>query len=571
MNRDDNNFPNLDPVEIHDGPDLPERLLSGVEKVAEFVLATYGPNGGYAAFKAPHSRGRGTKDGVTAAAMLGGGFVDPVENYASDAVKQASGQTNMDAGDGTTVSALLTASIARLGFKALKDGADSDKLGKGIHRAVSKCVEAVKAMAIPADAGHLRKVALTSMNGNVEVATIISEAMEAVGPEGSVAVATTREKTTRLDFDPQFFAHMGYLNDLFINVTDHNVCAMQFPLVLLTDATLAKSNDLLPFVQYAISVERPLLVIAGNVTNDAMNLLVSNAMRGHLMCAVQLTKIGHDGHEWLNDLAAYTGAKVMMKGNAGGSLDVAAKDPAGWLGSAAAAIVRADSIGIKRGAGDFQSPLSPDDSTGKLSGYAQLLKCFKEAATRVPERVATLSALAVSDGTSLQDREKIEHRITMLDRGRATIYVGTGGVSETQSLKDLIEDGIRATRCAAEEGILPGGGIAMFRISTLEIPEGIHKDEAKGWEIVRETLQAPIRRLAKSAGMDADAILAELLDKPENHGFDFREEKGGDMIEMGIIDTAKVIRCAMQNSASAAVTLLQTRQLASPIPGGHRI
>lgn len=573
MNRDDN-FPNMDPLEIHSGPDVPKRLLEGVRKTAEFVGVTFGPNGGYAAFKSPHQKGRGTKDGATAAKMLGGGFIDPVESFAADFVMQASAQTNQDAGDGTTVSALLTEHIARHGFEALANGSDSNKLGKGIKKAIERCVEAVRSMSIPADARILRDVVLTSMNGDTDVAAIISEAMEVVGPEGSVKVEGTREKTTRLDFDQQFYAPMGYLHPAFVNMGKIDACAMACPLVLLTDATLEKGNDLKPFVQYAANMGRPLLVVAGNVKGDAMNILVTNmaasitteGKNGILACAIQTPGSGHDAIEWLNDLAAYTGAKIAMKGNSGGSLETAMKDPAGWLGSAQEAVVKSDSISIKRG---------PDDIEAQESEWhRQMAKCFKDAGKRVPERVAMLKALAAAEGTSLQERERLEARVTMLDKGRATIYVGTGGVAETQALKDLIEDGIRATRCAAEEGILPGGGIALLRVLGMvenQIPDGIHKDEQSGWHIVLNMLSAPIRRLAESAGMDAEALVGGLIGKPANHGFDFRNEVEGDMIEMGVIDTAKVMTRALQNSASAAVTLLQTRQVATPIINGHRI
>ncbi len=568
-------FPSVDPLELHSGNGMRERLQAGAAKVAEFVLATYGPNGGFAGFKCPGMNGRGTKDGATAAKMLAGGLQDPVESFAADAVMQASAQTNQDAGDGTTVSTLLTSFLTTSGFEAIEAGADSNKLGKGVHAAIGKCVEAVKSMSIPADTAHLRNVALTSMNGNAEVAAIISEAMEIVGPQGSVQVLGTREKTTRLDFEQQFFARMGYLSEAFVNFPEQGASVMSYPLVLLTDATLTKANDVKPFIDYAAKVKRPLFVVAANVRDDAMNMLAGNARvfvseqgaRGILACAVQVPWAGQDAADWLADLAAYVGGKVAMKGAAGGSLEVAAKNPGQWLGSAQAVLVKSDSFSVKKGPEQIEP--GPDSE-----GYNQAARCFAEAAKRVPARVAELKVLASAETTTLQEREKIEQRITLLDKGRATIYVGTGGVSETQALKDLIEDGIRATRCAAEEGILPGGGIAMLHImGSLEgqIPDGIHKDEQSGWNIVLDMLSAPIRRLAQSAGMDANELVSRLFGKPANYGYDFRNEVEGDMIDLGVIDTAKVIRCALQNSASAARTLLQTRVVASPIINGHRL
>ena len=524
-----------------------QKILAGVEKLSNAVTSTLGPSGRNVILDKKFGSPQITKDGVTVAKEIE--LPDPFENMGAQMVKEVASKTNDVAGDGTTTATLLAESIYREGLKNLTAGANAMALKAGIDKATAAVVDAIaKQSKKVKTADEITQVATISANGDEEIGKMISDAMEKVGQNGTITVEEAKTLDSSLDVVDGMQFDKGYLSPYFVTSPDTMEAVLEGAYILIHEKKISSLQDLLPVLQAVAKTGKPLLIVAEDVDGEALATLVVNKLRGTLnICAVKAPGFGDRRKAMLQDIAVLTGGKVISD-EVGMKLEnVKLED----LGQAARVTVDKDNTTIVDGAG-------------------------KKAA--IAARVAEIK-VQIDNTTSDYDKEKLQERLAKLAGGVAVIHVGAATEVEMKEKKDRIDDALHATRAAVEEGIVPGGGVALLR-TRKALKDAIASatgDEKVGMEIVYNVAEAPLRQIVENAGrQEAALVVAKVEDAKGTQGYDARNDEYVDMLAAGIVDPAKVTRLALQNAASVAGLLLTTECMITDIPekkecgcGGH--
>jgi chaperonin GroEL len=507
--------------------DARARLKRGVDALAEAVKITLGPKGRNVVIDKKFGSPTITKDGVTVAKEIE--LSDPVENMGAQMVKEVATKTSDLAGDGTTTATVLAQAIYREGLKNVTAGANPMELKRGIEKAVEAVVEQLKTLSVPsAGKKEIAQVGAISANNDKEIGNLIAEAMEKVGKDGVITVEEAKGLETTLETVDGTQFDRGYLSPYFVTDPEKMETVLEDAYLLIHDKKISAMKELLPILEKVAQGGRPLLIVAEDVDGEALATLVVNKLRGTLkVAAVKAPGFGDRRKEMLRDIAVLTGGQVISE-EVGFKLEnVALTD----LGRAKRIVVDKDNTTIVDGKG------KPDDIAGRINEIK----------------------VAIEKSTSDYDREKLQERLAKLSGGVAIINVGAATETELKEKKARVEDALHATRAAVEEGIVPGGGVALMRAqSALDRIRGT-EDEKTGVEIVRRALEEPIRLIAQNAGAEGSIVVAKVREsKDRNYGYNAQTDTYEDLVKAGVIDPTKVTRTALQNAASIAGLLLTT-------------
>jgi chaperonin GroEL len=507
--------------------DARAKLKRGVDQLAEAVRVTLGPKGRNVVIDKKFGSPTVTKDGVTVAKEVE--LSDPIENMGAQMVKEVATKTSDLAGDGTTPATVLAQAIFREGLKNVTAGANPMELKRGIDRAVEAVVEQLKVLSVPsAGRKEIAQVGTISANNDKEIGNLIAEAMEKVGKDGVITVEEAKGLETTLETVEGMQFDRGYLSPYFVTDPEKMETVLEDPYILIHDKKISAMKELLPLLEKVAQSGKPLLIIAEDVEGEALATLVVNKLRGTLKVAsVKAPGFGDRRKEMLRDVAVLTGGQVISE-ELGFKLENATLND---LGRAKRVVVDKDNTTIVDGKG------KPADIQG---------------------RIAEIRA-AIDKSTSDYDREKLQERLAKLSGGVAVINVGAATETELKEKKARVEDALHATRAAVEEGIVPGGGVALIRAqAVLEKIRGT-EDEKIGVEIVRRALEEPIRMIAQNAGAEGSIVVARVKEsKDKNFGYNAATDTYEDLVKAGVIDPTKVTRTALQNAASIAGLLLTT-------------
>ena len=521
--------------QIVHGEDSRQAILRGVNLLADAVKITLGPKGRNVVLDKKFGSPVITKDGVTVAKEIE--LKEPLENMGAQMVKEVASKTSDVAGDGTTTATVLAQAIFREGVKTVAAGANPMAVKRGIERAVEVAVEEIKKLAKDVKKGPMiAQVATVSANNDTHIGNIIAEAMDKVGKDGVITVEEAKSIETTLDVVEGMQFDRGYLSPYFVTDPDRMECVLENCLVLIHEKKISTMKDLLPLLEQVAKMGRPLLIIAEEVEGEALATLVVNKLRGTLQAAaVKAPGFGDRRKAMLEDVAILTGGKSLTEDLGIKLENVRVED----LGKAKKVVIDKDNTTIVEGAGKKEA----------LDGRVKQLR------------------VQIDETTSDYDREKLQERLAKLVGGVAVIKVGAATETEMKERKARVEDAMRATRAAVEEGIVPGGGVAFVRaIPALEKLK-LGGDEQIGVGIVKRALEEPLRMIVSNAGHEGAVVIGKVKEsKDPNLGFDAASEDYTDMISAGILDPAKVTRTALQNAASIAALMLTTEALVSEIP-----
>ena len=505
------------------------RLLAGVEKLARAVRSTLGPRGRNAVLDKGWGGPTITKDGVTVAEEIE--LKDKYENMGAQLVKEAASKTSDVAGDGTTTATVIAESLFKGALRNITAGADAMALNRGIQKAVDAVVKHLDKVSKPIDISkrdEVTQVGTISANGDARVGKDLADAFEKVGKDGVITVEEGKGLETTVEVVEGMQFDRGYLSPHFVTDPDRMEAVLESPLILVHEEKIPNVKGLVPLLEKASKANRPLLIIAEDVEGEALATLVVNKLRGILsVCAVKAPGYGDRRKAMLQDIATLTGAEAVMK-DLGVELD---KISLNRLGAAKKVIIDDNNTTIVEGAG----------ATNAIQGRIEQIKREIEATT------------------SDYDREKLQERLAKLAGGVAQINVGAATEIEMKERKARVEDALHATRAAIEEGIVPGGGVALLRsLGALDKVKTVGDDEATGVEIVRRALEAPARQIAENAGYEGAVVIRNILAKQGAYGFDADRGEYTDLVKAGIVDPTKVVRTALQNAASVAGLLVTT-------------
>ncbi|MFN3947308.1 MAG: chaperonin GroEL [Aquificaceae bacterium] len=521
------------------GEDARARLKAGVDKLANAVKVTLGPKGREVIIEKKWGTPLVTKDGVTVAKEIE--LKDPYENMGAQLVKEVASKTADVAGDGTTTATVLAQSIFTEGLKAIASGANPMDIKRGIDKAVERVVEEIKAQSIQVSGRkEIEQVATISANNDPEIGRIIADAMEAVGKDGVITVEESKSAQTTLETVQGMQFDRGYLSPYFVTNPDKMEAVLEDPYILIYEKKISNVKDLLPVLEQVVRAGKPILIIAEDVEAEALATLVVNHIKGVIRaCAVKAPGFGQRRKDYLQDIAILTGGTAITE-ELGIKLESVTLDMLG----------RADKVIVDK------------DNTTIVGG-----KGSKEA---IQARIEQIKKQIV-ETTSDYDREKLQERLAKLSGGVAIIRVGAATEAELKEKKARVEDAVHATKAAVEEGIVPGGGVALVRASeTLEDLKVDNHDQQIGVDIVKKACRTPLRQIAANAGFEGYVILEKVIqlgkEKGRSWGFDAATGEYKDMIEAGIIDPTKVVRTAIQNAASVAGTMLTAEALVAEIP-----
>jgi chaperonin GroEL len=518
------------------GADARERLLRGVDILANAVEVTLGPKGRNVVIEKSYGAPRTTKDGVTVAKEIE--LSDKFENMGAQMVREVASKTSDAAGDGTTTATVLARAIVREGAKAVAAGTNPMDLKRGIEKAVEAVVEDLKKRSKKVKSNEeIGQVGTISANGDKEIGDMIAKAMAKVGNEGVITVEEAKSLATELDVVEGMQFDRGYISPYFITNADKMVTELDEPYILIHEKKLTSLQPILPLLEAVVQAGRPLLIIAEEVEGEALATLVVNKLRGGLkVAAVKAPGFGDRRKAMLEDIAVVTGGQVISE-DLGIKLENVKLN---MLGSAKKVRVDKDDTTIIDGAG-------------------------KKA--DIQARVSQIK-LQIEDTTSDYDKEKLQERLAKLAGGVAVIRVGGATEIEVKERKDRVDDALNATKAAVEEGIVPGGGTALlYATKALNGLTGENEDQTQGIAIIRKAIQAPIRQIVENAGVEASIVVGKLLEqKSGTYGFDAQTEKYSDLIESGIVDPTKVVRVALQNAASVAALLITTEAMVADRP-----
>jgi chaperonin GroEL len=522
--------------EVKFASDARDRMLRGVDTLANAVKVTLGPKGRNVVIEKSFGAPRITKDGVTVAKEIE--LKDKFENMGAQMLREVASKQNDKAGDGTTTATVLAQAIVREGAKAVAAGMNPMDLKRGIDLAVGAVVEDLKSHAKKVSANsEIAQVATISANGDPEVGRILAEAMEKVGNEGVITVEEAKSLATELETVEGMQFDRGYLSPYFVTNAEKLRVELEDPYILIHDKKLSNLQALLPVLEQVVQSSKPLLIIAEDVEGEALATLVVNKLRGGLkVAAVKAPGFGDRRKAMLEDIAILTAGNVVSE-ELGTKLE---NVTLGMLGRAKKVIIDKENTTIVDGAG----------SRADIDARVKQIQVQIEATT------------------SDYDREKLQERVAKLAGGVAIIRVGGATEVEVKERKDRVDDALHATRAAVEEGILPGGGIALLRsLKALGGLKAANDDQQSGIDIVRRALRAPARQIADNAGEDGAFIVGKLLEGEEyNWGFNAATGEYEDLVKAGVIDPAKVVRTALQDAASVASLLITTEALVAELP-----
>jgi len=517
------------------GPEARESMLSGVNTLANAVKVTLGPKGRNVVIDKSFGAPAITKDGVTVAQdiELEGKF----ENMGAQMVKEVASKTSEIAGDGTTTATVLAQKIVSEGVKSVAAGMNPMDLKRGIDKATEAVVAALQKSSQPCkNTAAIAQVGTISANSDSSVGDIIAEAMEKVGKEGVITVEEGSTLENELDVVEGMQFDRGYLSPYFINNQESMTADLESPYILLHDSKIANIRDLLPTLESVQKAGKPLLIIAEDIEGEALATLVVNNMRGIVkVAAVKAPGFGDRRKSILEDIAALTGATVISE-EVGLSLEGVAEE---HLGTAKRIEIGKDNTTIIDGAG---------------------------AKNNIKARISQIKT-QIEVTSSDYDREKLQERLAKLSGGVAVIKVGAATEVEMKEKKDRVDDALHATRAAVEEGVVPGGGVALIRaISSLKSLKGDNSDQDVGISICKRALEEPLRQIVSNGGGEASVVLNEVLKGKANFGYNATTEKYGDMLKMGILDPTKVTRAALQHAASISGLMITTEAMVTDMP-----
>lgn len=525
----------MNPKIVTFGDDSRTKLVEGVNILANAVKTTLGPKGRNVVIEKPFGSPVVTKDGVTVAKEIM--LEDKLQNMGAQMVKEVAAKTADKAGDGTTTATVLAQSIVREGMKYVAAGMNPMDLKRGIDKAVTAAVEELSKISKPCDTQkEIQQVGSISANSDDSIGKLISDAMERVGKDGVITVEDGKGLQDELDVVEGMQFDRGYLSPFFVNVPEKQEVVLQDPYILLTDKKISNVRDLIPALEIVAKQGKPLLIVAEEVEGEALATLVVNTMRGIIKsCAVKAPGFGDRRKAMLEDIAVLTDGTVITE-DLGYSLE---KISIEQLGRASRVEVGKEDTIIIDGVGDK---------------------------TKISERVKALQ-VQMEDTTSEYDKDKIAERIAKLAGGVAVIKVGAATETEMKEKKDRVDDALHATRAAVEDGIVPGGGVALLRArQALDSIHGSNSDQEAGIKIVWRALEEPIRTITSNAGDSADVVVNKVLEGTGNFGYNAATSVYGDMVEMGVIDPTKVTKTALVNAASIAGLLLTTDCSINEVP-----
>ena len=521
--------------EVKFGDTARQKLLDGVNMLADTVKVTLGPKGRNVVLDKSFGAPNVTKDGVSVAKEIE--LQDKFENMGAQMVKEVASQTSDAAGDGTTTATVLAQSILNEGLKAVAAGMNPMDLKRGIDKAVTALTAQIGKLATPcADSKSISQVATISANADAEVGQIIADAMDKVGREGVITVEDGSGLENELDVVEGMQFDRGYLSAYFINNQDNMMAELEDAYVLLVDKKISNIRDMLPLLEGVAKAGRPLLVIAEDVEGEALATLVVNTMRGIVkIAAVKAPGFGDRRKAMLEDIAVLTGGTVISE-EVGLSLEGATVDN---LGSAKRVQVNKEDTTLIGGGGDAKA---------------------------IDARVAQIRT-QIEDTTSDYDREKLQERVAKLAGGVAVVKVGAGTEIEMKEKKARVEDALHSTRAANEEGVVPGGGVALVRaLQKVEGLKGDNEDQNVGINLLLKAATVPLRQIVENSGEESSVVLDKVKAGKGNFGFNAASGEYGDLVEMGIIDPAKVTRTALQAAGSVAGLMVTTEAMVSEIP-----
>jgi chaperonin GroEL len=522
--------------EVRFGPDAREKMLRGVDILADAVKITLGPKGRNVVIEKSFGAPRTTKDGVTVAKEIE--LHDKFENMGAQMVREVAQKTNDIAGDGTTTATVLAQAIVREGAKSVAAGMNPMDLRRGVETAVERVVEDLKKRSKKVKSNdEIAQVGTISANGDKSIGKMIAEAMAKVGNEGVITVEEAKSLETELDVVEGMQFDRGYISPYFITNADKMVCELDEPLILIHEKKLSSLQPMLPILEAIVQAGRPLLIIAEEVEGEALATLVVNKLRGGLkVAAVKAPGFGDRRKAMLEDIAIVTGGQVISE-----DLGIKLEN------------VKVNQLGQSKKIRIDKDNTTIIDGNGKKSEITARVNQIKQQ---------------IEETTSDYDREKLQERLAKLAGGVAVIRVGGATEVEVKEKKDRVDDALNATKAAVEEGIVPGGGTALFYATKVLAnlnPE--NEDQRAGVQIVRKALEAPLRQIAENSGVEGSIVAGKLRESKSNtYGFDAQKEEYVDMVDAGIIDPTKVVRTALQDAASVAGLLITTEAMIAERP-----
>ena len=521
--------------EVRFSADARERMLRGVDILANAVKVTLGPKGRNVVIDKSFGAPRTTKDGVTVAKEVE--LEDKFENMGAQMVREVASKTNDVAGDGTTTACVLAQAIVREGAKAVAAGMNPMDVKRGVDQAVHAAIEDIKKRSKKVKGSEeISQVGTISANGEKDIGAMIANAMQKVGNEGVITVEEAKSLDTELEVVEGMQFDRGYLSPYFITNADKMVAELEEPYILLYEKKLSNLQAMLPILESVVQSGRPLLIVAEDVEGEALATLVVNKLRGGLkVAAVKAPGFGDRRKAMLEDIAVLTGGQLISE-ELGIKLENVTLD---MLGRAKRVRIEKENTTIVEGKGD----------TRQIKGRIEQIKA------------------EIEKTTSDYDREKLQERLAKLAGGVAVIKVGGATEVEVKEKKDRVDDALNATRAAVEEGIVPGGGVALLRAKkAVEAIKSDNADIQAGINIVSRALESPIRQIVENAGVEGSIVVGKVLEKSGNFGFDAQKEEYVDMVQAGIIDPTKVVRIALQDAASVASLLITTEAMIAEKP-----
>ncbi len=504
-----------------------DRMMRGVDILANAVKVTLGPKGRNVIIEKSFGAPRTTKDGVTVAKEIE--LEDKFENMGAQMVREVAQKTNDVAGDGTTTATVLAQAIVREGLKSVAAGMNPMDLKRGIDKAVIQVVEEIKKKAKKVkNSEEIAQVGTISANGEKSIGKMIAEAMQRVGNEGVITVEEAKSLETELNVVEGMQFDRGYLSPYFITNADKMIAELDDPYILIHEKKLSGLQPMLPLLEAVVQTGKPLLIIAEEVEGEALATLVVNKLRGGLkVAAVKAPGFGDRRKAMLEDIAVLTNGEVISED----------------LG------IKLENVGIEM-LGRAKRVMIEKENTTIIDG--------SDKKKDIEARVTQIKA-QIEETTSDYDREKLQERLAKLAGGVAVIKVGGATEVEVKERKDRVDDALNATRAAVEEGVVPGGGVALLKATQAITVKGDNDDQDAGIQIVKRALQAPIRQIAENAGVEGSIVVGKVLEaRGATFGYDAQNDEYGDLIEKGIIDPAKVVRTALQDAASIAGLLITT-------------
>ena len=523
--------------ELRFGDDARQRMAHGASILVRAVKATLGPRGRNVVIQKSFGGPVITKDGISVAKEVE--LVDQFENMGAQMVKEVSAKTSEVAGDGTTTAAVLAQSIFTEGLKSVAAGMNPMDIKRGIDKAVEAAVGQLKLLSVACeDSKAVAQVGTVSANGDAEVGRLIASAMEKVGKEGVITVEEGSGMSNELDVVEGMQFDRGYLSPYFINNSEAMSAELEEAFILLYDKKLSNIRDLLPLLEAVAKAGKPLLVIAEDVEGEALATLVVNTIRGIIrVAAVKAPGFGDRRKAMLQDIAVLTGGQVVSE-ETGLTLEKASLEV---LGSARKIIVAKETTTLVGGSGE----------SGEIKARVQQIR------------------RQIDDATSDYDREKLQERLAKLAGGVAELKVGAATETAMKEKKDRVEDAMHATRAAVEEGVVPGGGVALVRMMQAVNAQGLkgeNPDQQMGIKIVLRAMEQPLREIMVNAGLEPSVVVNRIKEQAGNFGYNAQTAEYGDMIEMGILDPTKVVRVALQNAASIAGLMITTEAMIAEVP-----